>query len=193
MRAFIAIFPPPEVQRPLIQAARNTPVDGSVRWVRQENVHLTLKFLGDTSGETLQKVGAALGEVARRHSPPHIRPSGFGAFPSVERARVLWAGIEEGPAELTALAADIEATIDPLGFAREKRAYKPHITLGRSRGRPVRLPAGAEVGAAGFVARRLYLVESRTGPAGATYEKLESYILDGEPPNEVIQPRTKDR
>lgn len=193
MRAFVAIFPPPEVQRTLLQAARNIPVDGTVRWVHWENVHLTLKFLGDVGEEPLGGVRVALGEIARRRGPLHIQPSGFGAFPSDKKARVLWAGVSEGSAELTALAADIETALETLGFGREKRRYKPHITLGRSRGRPARLPDGVEVGAAGFTARGLYLVESRLEPAGATYKKLESYPLRGEPQTKIIRPRTKAR
>ena len=121
-----------------------------------------------------------------------MQPSGLGAFPSGKKARVLWAGIDKGSSELSTLAADVEKALENLGFGREKRGYKPHITLGRSRGRPARLPYGVEVEAPGFTARRLDLVESLPGSAGVTYKKLESYPLR-RAPDETVRSRTEAR
>jgi 2'-5' RNA ligase len=109
-----------------------------------------------------------------------IRPTGFGAFPSNKKAHVLWSGVDEGSTALSNLAADVEEVLEALGFGREKRRYKPHVTLGRVRGRPARLSGDADVQAPVFTARRLDLVESLLGAGGATYEKLESYPLSGE-------------
>lgn len=181
MRIFIAIFPPPEVQATLFRAARDLPIDGNVRQVRQENIHLTLKFLGETEKDSLENIRSILRETARRHEPIHIQLSGLGAFPSERKARVLWSGVEEGSARLSSLVADLEDGLYSLGFEREGRNYKPHATLGRVRGRPARLPKGYEVRPSGFTARRLNLVESVLGPEGATYEKLESYALSDKP------------
>ena len=179
MRAFVAVFPPPGVRKALIGAARELPVVGEVRWVRPENVHLTLKFLGDVSkDDLLGRVTEALEPVCGRHEPFEAEPSGFGAFPSARRARILWAGIGEGSEPLRALAKDVEASLEPLGFGREDRAYMPHLTLGRARSRPVVLEAVETPSTVpGFTVRHMELVQSVLGGAGATYSTLATYVL----------------
>ncbi len=175
MRVFVAVFPPPEIRRALVGAARELPVVGEVRWARPENVHLTLKFLGDLSEEDLAPVAEALEPVGSRHEPFEAELSGFGAFPSARRARILWAGIGAGSEPLRDLARDVEASLEPLGFEREDRAYMPHLTLGRARGRPVSLEA-FETPPLGFRVRNVDLVESVLG-GRATYSTLATYLL----------------
>ncbi len=178
MRAFVAVFPPLEVREALAGAARELPVVGDVRWIRPENVHLTLKFLGDIPGDARERVAEALDSLRPRHRPFEARLSGFGAFPSARRARILWAGIGEGSEPLRALARDVEASLEPLGFEREDRAYVPHLTLGRARGRPVALEemeTASDI--AGFRVRSVELVESVLGGGGAAYSILAAYPL----------------
>ena len=180
MRAFVAIFPPLEVREALLRAAKAAPVTGGIRWVRQENVHLTLKFFGDgpPEPEALKSIHEALEEVIREREPLRslfIGSSGLGAFPSCEKARVLWAGVGEGSSGLSAIAAEVDQALEPLGFGGDRRSYTPHATLGRVRGRPARLPAGVRLRATEFTARRLDVVESIPGPNGVAYETLQSY------------------
>ena len=175
MRIFVAVFPPPEVRRALVGAARELPVAGEVRWARPENVHLTLKFLGDVPEDALGRVADTLEPVSLRHEPFEAELSGFGAFPSARRARILWAGIGEGSEPLRDLARDVEASLEPLGFEREDRAYVPHLTLGRARSRPVSFET-VETPRLGFSVRNLDLVESVLG-GGTTYSTLATYIL----------------
>jgi 2'-5' RNA ligase len=179
VRAFVAVFPPPEIREALLGAARELPVAGPVRWVRPENVHLTLKFLGDVSKEDLlDRVAEALEAVSGRHEPFEAEPSAFGAFPSEGRARILWAGIGGGSDRLRALAEDVEDSIEPLGFEREDRAYTPHLTLGRARARPVVLEAVETPSTApSFTVRNMELVQSVLGGAGVTYSTLATYPL----------------
>jgi 2'-5' RNA ligase len=176
VRVFVAVFPPPEVRRALIGAARELPVAGEVRWARPENVHLTLKFLGDVPEDGMKRVAEALEPVCLRHGPFDAELSGFGAFPSARRARILWAGIGEGSEFLRRLALDVEASLEPLGFEREGRPYVPHMTLGRARGRPVSFET-VETPPLGFRVKKLDLVESVLGGAGATYSTLATYPL----------------
>jgi RNA 2',3'-cyclic 3'-phosphodiesterase len=177
-RAFVAVSPPLEVRRALLQAARGLPVAGEVRWVKPENVHLTLKFLGDVVEADLVRVTDTLGSVCERHDAFEVEPSGFGAFPSARRARILWAGVGEGAGRLTALAQDIERSLKALGFEPEKRPYRPHLTLGRARGRPAVLEAaGITAPGPGFTVESVDLVESVLGAAGATYSTLASRAL----------------
>ena len=151
---------------------------GEVRWVKPENVHLTLMFLGDVVEEDLARVTSILESVCGRHESFEVAPSGFGAFPSARRARILWAGVGEGAERLTALAHDVQRSLESLGFEPEKRPYRPHLTLGRARGRPAVLGAsGITPPGLGFPVNSVELVESVLGEAGATYSTLASRAL----------------
>lgn len=103
-----------------------------LRWVQQENLHLTLKFLGSVEENRVLPVIQALKESL--HTVPGfiIGGKGIGVFPNVQRARVLWVGLTGQ--ELHRLADRVETALEPLGFAREQRAFSPHLTLGRWRG-----------------------------------------------------------
>lgn len=132
MRLFIALnLPDDEKER--IQAAvmplreANLPV----RWVEPENYHLTLKFLGDVQPERVDRVAAAVDEVAAKTAPFELDVGGFGAFPTIRRPRVLWLGVDATPA-LRCLKQDVEWALTDLGFDRETRAFHPHLTLGRA-------------------------------------------------------------
>lgn len=175
MRAFVAVFPPPETQEALADAARGLPVVGKVRLTPPANIHLTLKFLGDVSQEDLARLAEALKPVRERHEPFEAGISGFGAFPSPRRARILWAGIGQGAEELRALARDVEEYLEPLGFEHEDRTYVPHLTLGRARGRPVALETVESSPVPGFLVRQVELVESVLGGAGAAYTTLAAH------------------
>jgi 2'-5' RNA ligase len=178
MRAFVAVFPPPEIRRVLVEAARRLPRTGEVRWVRPANVHLTLKFLGEVPEEDLDRVAEALEPVCDRHEPFEVEPTGFGAFPSTRRGRILWAGIGEGSERLRALAEDVEDSLERLGFEREARAYFPHLTLGRARGRPVALTTTETPSSVpGFSVRHMELVRSEPGEAGTTYSTQATCLL----------------
>lgn len=179
MRTFIAIFPPPEVRESLLLAAHDLPVEGNIRWSRPENVHLTLKFLGDVPQENLEGIRDVLARVCGRHAPFEAATSGFGAFPSARKARVVWADVTEGCDPLRALSEDLEISLGSLGFSREsRRVFRPHVTIGRARGRPVRLEA-AETTARGerFPVREVVLVRSVQGDNGAAYSTLAAYAL----------------
>jgi len=178
MRTFIAVFPPPEVRETLLRAVHDLSTRGNVRWSRPENVHLTLMFLGDVPEEELAPVRDVLTTVSTRHEPFEAKTSGFGAFPSAKKARVVWAGIGKGHNLLRALAEDLENSLEALGFDSEGRDYRPHLTLGRVRGRPARLelPKTTAQGLR-FPVREVELVRSMLGEAGAAYSTLATYPL----------------
>lgn len=180
MRLFVAVFPPMEVREALASAAGGLRVSGEVRWVRSENVHLTLKFLGEVPDESTAHISRALGALAGRHEPFGLVPSGFGGFPSGRKARVIWAGTRGDVEALAALAEDLESSLEPLGFEREKRPFSPHLTLGRARRRPVRVEVerdSPETGFPGFRVEEVVLVESETNREGARYTPLETFGL----------------
>ena len=179
MRAFVAIFPPPEIQKETLASARTLPSEDRVRWTRPDNVHLTLKFLGDIREEDLGDLRAALGEVCEMHTLFDVELAGLGAFPSARRAKVLWAGVGAGSDRLRSLATDIDAALAPLGFEGEKRSYVPHLTLGRVRGRPVSLDLPTGAGGIEFRVRQVELMESTLSSEGAIYGTLEVFALKG--------------
>ncbi|HEX2728218.1 MAG TPA: RNA 2',3'-cyclic phosphodiesterase [Rubrobacteraceae bacterium] len=180
VRAFAAIFPPRGIQEALHRAALALPVEEAVRYVRPENIHLTMKFLGDVQPERLAGVEETLASVGERHEPFEVALAGVGAFPSMRRGRVLWVGVSEGSERLSEIATDMEDVLESLGFEREPRAYRPHATLGRARGRPFVLGETAALEKLTFRAETLTLVQSLLRKAGATYEPLGVYpLVDG--------------
>jgi 2'-5' RNA ligase len=172
VRLFVAVFPPPETQKALARAAIDLPIPKGFRWTKPENIHLTLKFLGETPEEAVPGITAALRLLSEASEPFTVVPNSLGTFPSVRKARVLWAGIGPGAAPLTRLADGVERALLPLGFEAEKRPYVPHLTLGRTRGRllsmeGVEMDLGTRI--PGFTAHRLVLAKSVPGESGVTY------------------------
>src|SRR5882762_6180286 len=130
VRMFVALDIPEEVRAALSALiARLCPVSRAARWTRIEGVHLTLKFIGEVQPE---KVGAIKASLAQIRSPDSIKMKvrSVGFFPNERRPSVFWAGVKVG-AEWGALASAVETPLEPLGIAKEKRAFSPHLTLAR--------------------------------------------------------------
>jgi len=105
-----------------------------VKWVRAENIHLSLKFLGDVDDAREPELREALKRAAGARSEPRpltLQITGFGVFPDYHRPHVLWAGVTPDPG-LELLQHAVEQTFAPLGFPTEARAFRPHVTLGRA-------------------------------------------------------------
>lgn len=178
MRAFVAVFPPPEVQEALHRAALALPSGDAFRLTAPRKIHLTLKFLGEVPESALGRARESLGPACEDHEPFEVATSDFGVFPSERKARVLWAGIGEGSERLRDLARDVESALEAAGFEREARPYVPHMTLGRARGRPVAFDAGGvRAPALRFTVCGLDLVRSVPGAGGVTYSSLAAYLL----------------
>jgi RNA 2',3'-cyclic 3'-phosphodiesterase len=185
VRLFVAL-PIPESVRSnlaaLIQEMRAT--DAKAKWVRPENLHVTLKFIGETPPEKLDAIGTALSKV---HSPQpvHLKFQGIGFFPNARRPRVLWVGMEASP-NLAQLAADVDKAIAPLGFPLEVWAFTPHLTLARfgSPGMSAALRAAVEHNAAHEVgvlrSMEFQLIQSKLKPTGAEYTTLQSFPFAAE-------------
>jgi 2'-5' RNA ligase len=141
IRAFIAVKLDSQVVRRVSElAAELNPELPGVRWVPAENLHLTLKFLGAVDEGRIETISKALEEALQDFSGFSIHAKGLGVFPDFRRARVLWVGL--GGDSLPELAARIETPLELSGFAREARAFAPHLTIGRWRqygGSPLKL------------------------------------------------------
>jgi 2'-5' RNA ligase len=175
IRAFVAVFPPPEIQGALHRAVRTLSPGDAFRLTAAEKIHVTLKFLGEVPEEALDRAKESLGPVCEGHEPFEVTTSGFGIFPSEGKARILWAGLGEGSGRLRDLNRDVESALEAAGFEREPRSYVPHMTLGRARGRPVGFDAGGvRAPALRFTVGGLNLVRS---VPGAAYSVLRAYAF----------------
>jgi len=144
IRAFLAVDPGDALRAriaALVAAWRDAPWGRHVRWVRPETLHLTLRFLGDVTPAELDAVGAAVGEVVAVHAPGHVAITGVGPFPARRRPSVIALRLADH-AGLAALAADVEAACVRVGLEPEARGFRPHLTLGRLRGRVPRRVLG---------------------------------------------------
>ena len=154
-----------------------------VGWVRPENLHITLKFLGQVEDGRLGVIGEAVAAATTGCGPVRLVFEGLGAFPRPHAARVVWIGLSHGAEALAQLQARVEAGLESLGFAREARSFTAHLTLGRVRGpahgeQLARALTGAPAEALGeMVLDRIDLMKSDLSAAGARYSILQSFPL----------------
>lgn len=187
MRLFVAMDTPEDVRSAIgALVAKLRPACRNARWVRTEGLHITLKFIGETSAEKTEMIKTALAAVpCRAPIPIHFR--GLGFFPNDRRPRVLWAGIETG-ADLAELAATVEASLDALGIQRDDRAFTPHLTLARfetPRGIDALHIAAEKAGLLEFgatIATDFHLYQSILKRGGAEYTRLATFSFAGRKP-----------
>lgn len=184
IRSFIAVPLPEEVRRAVgmtIEELRGFGAD--VGWVRPENLHLTLRFLGEQGERELDRVREALAEATAEASPFTVSLQGLGAFPLRGTPRVIWVGVAEGADQLSALQAAVEAALAQRGFRPEERAFHPHLTIGRVRGtRGIQALAGALRDEQLFGEAEVAVVHlmcSDLHPGGARYSVLGGFALGG--------------
>lgn len=134
VRTFICIEIPDSI-RARIDRLQTTlkDIDGQVSWTKPSNIHLTLKFLGEVEASRIPRVCDAVERAAKGIARFEIEVGGAGCFPSIRNPRVLWVGFSEVPEPLKRLYDNIEDELDREGFAREKRKFSPHLTIGRVR------------------------------------------------------------
>jgi 2'-5' RNA ligase len=186
IRSFIAVEVPPAAAEAIRSAQRRLQrADGSWKWVSPESYHVTLKFLGAVASERLRALWQTVSETLSGTAAFGVTFRGIGAFPNRSRARVVWAGIAEGAAQLTDLASRVENACATYGFEREKRAFHAHLTLGRAR-RPGAGPdladamgelETADLGEAQM--DRVMLMKSELTRSGAIYTVIDEVTLTG--------------
>jgi len=132
IRSFVAIPLSIEVQRNARRLMRDLRQEkDGIKWVPEDNLHLTLKFLGEVVDRDVPAVCRAIRNVCQAVSPFTMEFAGAGGFPTSDRPRVIWAGITEGGEALAELVTQLETELAGLGFKPEPRDYRPHLTLGR--------------------------------------------------------------
>lgn len=186
LRTFIAVEMSPEVRsraRQLISRLQGTAA--KVTWVKPEAMHLTLKFLGEVDLIDIPGVCQAVSGAVADLPPFEIEVHGAGAFPAAGRPRTIWLGVGRGVAEMVELHEAIERAVADLGFRRENRRFRPHLTLGRVRGDRDLLPLGQLVAEhadfAGGVASvdEVVVFSSELEADGPLHEPLAVATLNG--------------
>jgi len=189
IRAFIAINLSADVLERIEQVAQDLKKRMNsvpIRWVPTENIHLTLKFLGNVSTANLELLKDILGNVASNHHECDISVGGIGVFPKPHNPRVIWVGMEV-PQELFNLQREIEIETARLGYSREHRPFSPHLTFGRvSRNASTEdvqiIAESLENYKVGFLGatrlRTVYLFRSDLKPEGAEYTPIHSAALN---------------
>jgi 2'-5' RNA ligase len=182
-RLFVALEPPEPVRRRIAGAASALrraagAAASDVRWVSEENLHLTLQFLGAVPEERVAAVEKAVSDAASAARPLSLEVKGAGGFPNARRPRVVWLGLSGDVPALSALVTALGARLTPLGFAPEARPFSAHLTLGRARdprgapGLGGALAAAAQDGGVAWRAAELVLFESHLSPKGPRYEAV---------------------
>ena len=191
IRAFIAVELPPPTREALagVVGQLHGLVDDGVRWIRPESLHLTLRFLGNIDIESVPAVSDAVSRCAASSRPFEAALGGIGGFERLRAMRVIWIAVAGEIGPLIELHGSVEGELESLGFARERREFRPHLTLGRVRENApvpqrravaealaaVDLGAGAEL-----PVERVSLIRSVLTPAGSEYTRLHTARLGGE-------------
>ena len=184
IRTFIAIELPEKIIYTIRKVQEEIKSYGlKIRWVRPENIHLTLKFLGDIQAADTENVARAVSETATGYPPISLAVKGIGVFPGIKKPRVLWLGISKQLDLLTALQKTLDEKLEAMGFPKEKRPFRGHLTLGRIKSKidPKTLhdvlKEFTQFESERFFADRIILYKSDLKPKGAVYTKLiETYL-----------------
>ena len=187
VRAFLAIPLPEQLQQSISALQKDLQAAiPEVRWTRHENLHLTLHFLGEIEQETLERLKVSMLSVRGCQRPFQVEVKGLGAFPSPQRPRVIWIGLEPR-AQLEQLHRATARCLRQTELALDSRPYSPHLTIGRLRRAPPDLTELFRSASQNTIARltvdRVVLYESRLRPEGAQHIPLLTVKLDEKKPD----------
>jgi 2'-5' RNA ligase len=185
LRLFVAADFPEPIKRSVekaIQPMRLMLPDA--KWTAREQWHLTLKFLGHVDEDRLEEITKVAAKVAATAEPIDTRLTELGAFPNLNRARVVWVGIDNPDNRLTLLDDELERRYAKRGFKKESRLYHPHLTVARLRSpQPISEALEAAeskwLGGSSFSVPEIVLYRSHLSPKGARYEPLSRHPLAG--------------
>lgn len=185
MRCFIAVELPASLKRRIERALENLRKNyPHLKWVKEENLHITLKFLGEVSEDRLEGIKNVLNEISKKKGSFELKIGEIGSFPPKGNIRVLFLSVEKGGEELKRLADSVEREMAKLGFEREDREFVPHLTVARwKRGTP---PVNRDnidlksFSSPAFKVSSLALFESILRPEGPIYRKIAEFKLKNE-------------
>ena len=183
IRTFVSVSVPKEIVN--IQSMLKSTVEPKgvkVRWVMNGKMHLTLKFLGNTTQGSIDNLNEALFNVVKSAKVINLSISGTGAFPVKGRPNVLWLGIKGDIDELKQLTVNINNSLEPLGFITEKREFLPHVTIARIKSNQKKIPNISNYLNTTFTELpmkivKISLMQSESFPKGSFYTILGTHFL----------------
>jgi 2'-5' RNA ligase len=188
IRTFVAVEVWPEIRermKSIVNRLKDT--TAKVTWVKPDQMHLTMNFLGDVDMNEIPTVCKAVAEAARPFAPFDIEMAGIGVFPSYENPRTIWLGVGDGAGRLIELHGALERQLGELGFRIEARRFRPHLTIGRVRSLPEgagqlsgQLKQLADFEAGPMMISEVTVFSSELGRNGPSYEPLGHGELLGE-------------
>lgn len=181
IRSFLAINFESFYQRELenvLRVLRREPIDA--KWINPQQAHLTLCFFGSIGEDLIQSIVKNLDTLLAPQKPLEVYLKGLGAFPNMDRARVIWIGIEGATDGLKVLKKDVDRSLEKIGIPAEDRSFRPHLTLGRLRKSPKGLAPLLEKftdfsSLNKFMINRLVLFRSDLTPKGPLYKPLHTF------------------
>lgn len=187
VRAFLAIEPSVDVLAAVgrLQEKLKREIGCSVSWTRPQGNHLTLKFFGNINYNTVEDICALIKKQAATTPPLHLKIEKMGVFPDLRKPRILWVGTSGDSEKLTLLQNKLEADFEVLGFPRENRPFRAHLTLGRIKyaravaGIAAALKKHGDFAAGELRVHELILFRSKLTQQGAIYTKLGKFHLIG--------------
>ncbi len=186
IRAFLAVEPPEEILQTVIrlQEKLKREISGRLSWTRPGGQHLTLKFFGDVSTGDVDSIGRAVQNRLPSGAVLNLKIEKLGVFPDARKPRVLWCGTSGDVEKLAALHKQLDADFTGIGFPKEDRPFRAHLTLARIK--DPRSPAGIDkalqkyldFSTGVFFVRELILFQSKLTPQGALYTRLATFPLE---------------
>jgi len=191
VRSFIAIELPENLKAELEELVGRLKSESrtGVKWVNPQDIHITLKFLGDVATTRLDEITGALKVAAYGIKPFRLKVTGLGVFPNPQKVRVAWVGVSGDMDILEKLQQRVESNLETLGFTRESRKFAPHLTLARVREQvsPMeRQGFGQFISRTSFNAdsdihvNMIHLIRSQLTSRGAIYSRLSKVELEGD-------------
>lgn len=187
LRTFIAINVPPAVLDTITRIQNRFKSLGlHASWVKPGNIHLTLKFLGDTDPDRIPGIQYTLTETLASYTRFQLLLDSVGVFPDTKNPRVLWLGLKDGEGALKTLQTDIEKALESIGFPKEQRPFSPHVTLARIKSPKGKKKLKEELDAVNpkgisthpFDVGEIHLYESQLTPKGSIYTLLANFKLN---------------
>lgn len=174
MRAFIAVEVPEAIRRKITETIDTFRSNQPVKWVETQNLHITLKFLGEVPDEKVERVIELVEQLKVDFKPFEVSLANFGCFPDKKNPRVLWVGVKSGAEELIKIEQRLESALAQEGFEIEKR-FHPHLTVGRTKARcEVAVVLGKPFSSEPFTVKGLTLFKSTLTPQGPVYEAVRT-------------------
>ena len=184
MRTFIAVDIPDDVKKAVGQYIDDikTEFKGDVKWVSPDNLHFTIKFLGEVKKSAIDVLRDCIDKTAPEFEKFYINLSDIGFFPSDHRPRIIWLGAHNGADRMLDIFQELETCLEEYGFDREAKTFSPHLTIGRvKKHRKIVVPERIdEFEAVSFLADGLSLVKSTLTPNGPIYETMFKSSFDSD-------------